>query len=506
MRGALIHGVLLAVMLVYGYRTWTRDKSVRPDMGSVVLWDRSENDLVSIEYKADKKIVKLERKGSGGDAYWWGSETTIETRPKATPPGAGSGSAGSAATGSGSAGAGSGSAGAGSGSAAKPPPVEEEEIGRKTREFPLGDAADKLIKAYAEARALRDLGQLNDKTKEEDKLVDTKTLLTVTFKDGARAFLVGGSVFGGGDRYILDKQSNKAYVLSRDLVSSLEIGESSLHLLDPRGFDANKVEQVGIEAGDRKKTFARVMSGGTEGQQVKTWGDPETKKGNQTAANFIDNANQLRPTEYASNLDPKTLVPVVRLTYKDDRGAVLGTLALYKHEKAGELPPGQDLDPANPPKGEIEYYVVTEKTRVPGLVRKDTAQRTEQDIETVFSNKPPPEPAQGSNAVHPDPRNPFKGGAVPPPQPAPAPTTPPAPAPAPKAGSATAAPPAPAPAPKAGAPAPPPSHGSAATAPPPGPKPVDTTPPKGNPKPNPTSPGPATGPAPTGSATAPHAP
>ena len=87
MRGALIHGVLLAVMLVYGYRTWTRDKTVEPTAGSVTLWDKPESDLVSIEYKAPKKIVKLERKPEG---YWWGSETTIEMKPKPPKPGDGS--------------------------------------------------------------------------------------------------------------------------------------------------------------------------------------------------------------------------------------------------------------------------------------------------------------------------------------------------------------------------------------------------------------------------------
>src|SRR5205809_7016798 len=112
MRGALVHGVLLAVMLVYGYRTWTRDKSVKPDLGSVVLWDKSENDLVSIEYKQETKIVKLEKKAD----YWWGLETTIERKPKPkAPDSAGSGSAGSASAGSavGSGSAGSGSAGSG---------------------------------------------------------------------------------------------------------------------------------------------------------------------------------------------------------------------------------------------------------------------------------------------------------------------------------------------------------------------------------------------------------
>ena len=65
MRSALIHGVLLAVMLVYAYRTWTRDKTVQPELGSVVLWDKSEGDLVSIELKNEKKDVKIERRGDG---------------------------------------------------------------------------------------------------------------------------------------------------------------------------------------------------------------------------------------------------------------------------------------------------------------------------------------------------------------------------------------------------------------------------------------------------------
>jgi hypothetical protein len=160
-----------------------------------------------------------------------------------------------------------------------------------------------------------------------------------------------------------------------------------LHLLDPRGFDALKVESVTIEAGGKTKTTTRVQTG-VDGQQVKTWGDPGTKKADQTIANFVDNTNNLRPTEYLPELKVAELTPVLKLTYKDAAGGVLGTLVLYKHEKSGELAPGADLDPANPPKGETEYLIVTEKTRVPAMVRRDTAQRTEQDIVTVFSDHP----------------------------------------------------------------------------------------------------------------------
>ncbi|MCW5808438.1 MAG: hypothetical protein KIT31_39170, partial [Deltaproteobacteria bacterium] len=66
MRSALIHGVLLAVMLVYGYRTWTREKPVKRDLGEVEMWNKSANDLVAVEYKSDKKTLKLERRGEGG--------------------------------------------------------------------------------------------------------------------------------------------------------------------------------------------------------------------------------------------------------------------------------------------------------------------------------------------------------------------------------------------------------------------------------------------------------
>src|SRR5204862_7784238 len=114
---------------------------------------------------------------------------------------------------------------------------------------------------------------------------------------------------------------------------------------------------------------------------------------------------------------------------KAARGSHLGDLTLYKHLKPGELGPKANLDPANPPPMETEYLIVTDKTRVPGVVRKDSAGRTEQDIETVFSEHPtsiepkgnpfgnvplpprePPKPAAGSGA---GPGAPAAPGATP---------------------------------------------------------------------------------------------
>jgi hypothetical protein len=364
MRGALIHGALLVVMLVYGYRTWTRDKTVQPNIGSVVLWDRTEAELASIEYKADAKTVKLERKGDGPDAYWWGTETTITKVAKPLPKDAGSGAK----------------------------PVEEEV--KKTKEFPIADAILKdMITGWAAARAQTDLGKLDDAKKKEYKLDTAKTTLTVAFKGGAaKTFLVGGGVFQSADKYVVDTQSNVGYVLSTKLVSGLEQGESGLRLTDPRGFDVNKIDAIVVEANGQSKRAKRMeQPGAAEGSKVKVWGDGDTGKGDQTLANFVDKINNLHPTEYASTLDAKSLQVVLRLIYKDDKGAQLGTLVLYKHLAMGDLAPGEELDPAAPPKGKTEYYILTERMRVPGLVPTANAEPVETDVPLVFSADHPTE-------------------------------------------------------------------------------------------------------------------
>jgi hypothetical protein len=82
MKGVLIHGALLGVMLVYGYKTWTKDEAAKPTGGEVVMWTRGEADVSKIEFQTDNRLVRLERRGAGADAYWWGTETKTVKKPK----------------------------------------------------------------------------------------------------------------------------------------------------------------------------------------------------------------------------------------------------------------------------------------------------------------------------------------------------------------------------------------------------------------------------------------
>ena len=254
------------------------------------------------------------------------------------------------------------------------------------REFPIGDGGDKLLKALTTARALRSLGVVSDANKKEYKLDDTSTTLNIAFKNETHAFVIGGKIYGSAERYALDTANGKGYVVAGDFIAPLEAGESGLRLADPRGFDAASIQSVDVMANGKNKTAKRITKNDDKGKSTQTWADASTDKPDQTIANFIDNANNLRPSRYEATLKPSEMTLLVTLNYSGANKTKLGSMALYRREKAGDIPDGETLDPANPPKTTTEYYLVTEKTRVPGLVPTNSAERVEQDIATLFGS------------------------------------------------------------------------------------------------------------------------
>lgn len=396
MKAALIHGALLLVMLVYGYRTWTRDTSVSPDVGSISLWQKSASALRSVEYKAEGRIVRLEKRTDGGGEYWWGLETTISKRPKPTPPPAAPPTAPADATKPAAPPAAPADATKPATPAdptkpaapadptkpaepAKPAEPEMEEV-RTVTEFPTGEAVDKLVKLLASARVMRSLGTVSEADKKTYKLDDQKTTLTVSFADGNRTFVIGGQVYGGSDRYVLEGATGKGYVFSRELLTSLEGGFTSLRLADPRGFELADAKQVTITAGGKTRTAIRVASTSADGQASEKWGDAATKKVDQTLANFVDNTLNLQPTSFDPAVKMSDLTPVLTLAYRDGKGNALGEVKLFKRTRAAEMPADGTGDPANPPPPVVEYFLHTAKTRVMAQVNRSVAERAEQDL------------------------------------------------------------------------------------------------------------------------------
>jgi hypothetical protein len=90
------------------------------------------------------------------------------------------------------------------------------------------------------------------------------------------------------------------------------------------------------------------------------------------------------PTSFEPALKMSDLTPVLTLAYRDAKGTALGDLKLFKRTRAAELPADGTGDPANPPPPQVEYFILTPKTRVLAVVSRSIAERAEQDLATVL--------------------------------------------------------------------------------------------------------------------------
>ncbi|HTE50036.1 MAG TPA: hypothetical protein VK698_04130 [Kofleriaceae bacterium] len=580
--GPIAHGALLVAALGFAYQTWTRDKSETPKVGTVTVWDEAVSDFEAFAYDGENKSVRVERRGDGGDSYYWGQVTRTEAKkkpkvpvkggandgdpgspgaapghgpgmapggrpgmppgvrpgmppggrpgmppggrpPGAVPPGSGAAPAGGAkppepakaggakppepakagggpgpktpqaarsphqagtdqpqkpaaappkpagaapsgdqgspakpaapagdkgsspakpaapagdkggparpAAPAGAAPAAGGSAPAGDpgdpGSAGEDTADEDDDGGAstpaalpdpttaKTKEFPIGKGGKALIENLAHLHALRDLGVLTDKQKEEYDLTDSKENLTVFFKGGKQhSLIIGSRVFGAGDRYVLNSETGKGYVLSNsEIMRHVDGAESSLGLKGLHEFqdeiqqdspgtpdDPNlpkakrdrypNVASVEVETPSGSRSLVRYEEPDPgSGNTIIGWADKnKPKEADVTFGNLLAQIERIRPLDYDTSLDPSTLTKVMTLRYVTSGGKPVGTFELYKKEAAvtPELEPSEESKKGN----EAEYYVKTELTRVLGKVGRMTAERIADDLPQLFGAPP----------------------------------------------------------------------------------------------------------------------
>lgn len=289
-----------------------------------------------------------------------------------------------------------------------------------TREFPVGKAGDDLVDNLSHLHALRDLGVLTDKQKNEYGLADSKENLTVFFKNGVKhSLLIGARVFGGSDRYALEPDSGKGYVLSNsEILRFLSGAETALGLRNLHAFeraDADQddenipnpqmhhqphdkysaVSKIDIQTPDNTKTLVKNESDdpATGGHKV-SWADARTPdQSDLSFANFLSQIERLRPLEYDPKLDAGSLTRVLTIRYHDKSGKVIGTFDLYK--KAAPVTP--ELNPSDAAKNQVEYYVHTELTRVLGKVSRMAADRVAEDLPQIFGEQPKDGGAKGAS-------------------------------------------------------------------------------------------------------------
>jgi hypothetical protein len=376
-KGAIVHGVLLVAMLLFGYQTWTREKEVKKTTGEVEMWNEKPGDLTSIVWETPKRTIKLEKR----DDYLWGADSKItkKKKPKKKEP--------EAVSDAGVADAGVG-ADAGVSDAGVPEPELEEEIVTTTREFPVGPAGDELIQKFSTMRALREIGVLTDDLKEQYGFNDEKTsaTLTLVFAGKTRSLIVGKSATGATGKYVADVDSGKLYVVASSTLTPLEGGENALKPKQavPTGDTVAAIE-VSTPAGKSRRIDRISIKDEKTNRVTKTWGDKATGEADATAANWLAKIeSDLKPSKFQPELDLATTTELVTLVYRDAKGGELGKLTLYKLVTPPDPLPEGAPPPPKPPEPKVEYFVKSTMTRVAATVPPTAGDQVEQNIATVL--------------------------------------------------------------------------------------------------------------------------
>lgn len=409
-RGAIIHGILLVGALLLAYQTWTREETVEPLTGDIVVWSVPGPQLKAITLEFEGREIRVERRTDAQGSYFWGSDQrTIEQYlpPDKNKPDAGPG-----------------------------PRVPEQPVKASSkREFMVGEKGDELFKNLTELRALRSLGKIDEDKKSLYELVEKTQTISVIHDGGTHSLVLGGKVYGSGDRYAMNPVTGEGYVVSQVVTRDIGNGEAGLRLAKLHDYADEEVGKAVIEVKGQKRTLLRTRATDERGRETRTWADATAPdKPNQTMANFLRNVDNLKPSRFLPDADLTGVARVVRVEYQTAAGAPLGWVELYHQPRAeagqdqapaapGATPPAGAVTPAGttapagatapagttapagattpaagapkaapgaegvPEKDEERrpvYLMRTEVTRMPAGVAHTTASRITEDIEQIF--------------------------------------------------------------------------------------------------------------------------
>lgn len=315
MKGVRVHAALLVVAIVLALHAWLREEPSAEERERPRVWAVDTAD-VTIDYEAGAHTLHIGRRTLDDRVFLWGLETM-------TPPGG---------------------------------------AGADTSSYPLGMAGAEVVRGLATLRVVRDLGAVPEERREEYGLDEAHARVDVSSSGERHTLELGDSVFRSSDRYALEPESGRVYVVPSDLVEPLRVGSGALRERVLHSFALSEVQQVRVEGPAGSRVMERAPGG--EGAADR-WVDPDAPdRADLTFANFMERAGQLAIADFEEV--PQGLERVLRLDYLDADGAALGFVELLRGAEPGT------------------WFVLSERTGIPARAVTLLAERVAQDAAEIF--------------------------------------------------------------------------------------------------------------------------
>lgn len=246
------------------------------------------------------------------------------------------------------------------------------EQAKRKRGFVGNDKVKGMLDGFAPFKALRSLGKLADSELKETKLEKPEKKLVLKLRDGDRAIDVGGRTSGARDHYVRPAGTQEIFLVGSSILGDLEFPEGRFmqrKLREPLLKDMSKAE---IKLNGKTKTFFQKNRLSPQDSFWATEAAPEEKS--ETVGNYMDKLDKLSATDYANDTEkyPRNGTPILEVTwYGEDEAKPINTTEIWKVE-------GTDK--------KVDYYAISEDTRVPVKLSKFAAEQVERDLGTVMGN------------------------------------------------------------------------------------------------------------------------
>lgn len=349
--GLAIHGGLLALASALAYYAYTGQKPISPGARQETpIFSATDGSFQRLELVTQARRVQIKAERDEGGAYYTGQLTRIgEAQNDAVKP------------------------------AAEDGERQEEEAaapGAALRFIGVGAAA-KLAAQLTPVKAFRSLGKLAPERAGEYGLDSPSGTLRIFLKGAEHELLLGGPTPGGTDRYITHRGTGLSYAISGNLVRDLENADSRLVERVLHAFELSELTRVRIIAAGEPPRQRDLVPRGNE---LRAWARAEAPAElDETATNWMDRVQRLRPTQYHGERPPEGAIPVVRIEYYSGKKQLDELQIVKSPARAPSVSAG--LNEA----GAYDYSVRTNHTRWYSAVIRSIGEQIEQDLASIVN-------------------------------------------------------------------------------------------------------------------------